>query len=176
MQTIPPVLTRVFSALLAIALVAVGTVVLVEVCAAWFGAGWTVLPKDTVTRLEHWQWNDRPVVTTIAAVGAVGLVAILVGTWRRAPLTVPMDGEHDVTFERRALEQSLRRHVEAIDGVNRARVVAKRDRIVARVETDRRFQPIELKERVDVTILEVAERQHLLLSRRIRLRFQGGEV
>jgi hypothetical protein len=176
MQTITPVLTRLFSALLAMALIAAGAILLIEVFAAWLGAGWTILPKDTVIRLEHWRWNDRPVVTAVAAVGTVGLAALLVGAWRRAPLTLQMDSEHDVTFERRALEQSLRRHVEAIDGVNKARIAARRDRLIARVETDRRFQPLELKERVDATILEFAERQHIMLAQRVRLRFHGGEV
>ncbi|MDX6414080.1 MAG: hypothetical protein QOH23_1490 [Gaiellaceae bacterium] len=176
MRTVVPVLARIISALLALALIAAGAVVIIEVVAAWVGAGWTILPSDTAQRFARWHWDNRPVVITIMAVGAIGLVAFLVGVWRRAPLTVPVDAAHDITFERRALEQSLRRHIEALDGVRKARVVAKRDRLVATVDTNRRYQPDELKERVEVALAESASRQHLALERRVRLRFQGGKL
>jgi hypothetical protein len=176
MRSAVPVLARIFSALLALALIAAGVVVAVEVVAAWVGAGWTVLPSDTPERFARWRWNDRPVVITIAAVGGVGLVAFLVGVWRRAPLTVPVDAAHDVTFERRALEQSLRRRIEAIDGVRKARVIAKRDRLVARVDTKQRYQPDELRKRVEAALSEATSRQHLALERQVRLRVQGGDT
>lgn len=176
MRAAVPVLARIVSALLALALIAAGAVVLVEVVAAWVGAGWTILPSDTAQRFARWHWDNRPVVITIATVGTVGLAAFLVGVWRRAPLTVPVDAAHDITFERRALEQSLRRRVEDLDGVRKARVVAKRDRLVATVDTNRRYEPDELKRRVETALSERAARQHLALERRVRLRFQGGEV
>jgi hypothetical protein len=175
-QAIVPALARLFSTLLALALTALGVVAIVEVVAAWLGRGWYVLPADTTARLQHWRWNDRPVVLTIAAVGAIGLVAILIGVWRRDPLTVPIDAAHDVTFDRRALERSLRRRLEAIDGVNRAHVAVKRDRLLARVDTDRRYEPAELKERVETMLSEVAERQRIQLGDQVRLRYRGGEV
>jgi hypothetical protein len=175
-QTIVPALARLFSTMLALALTAAGVVVIIEVGAAWLGVGWTVLPTDTAARLEHWHWDDRPVVLTIATVGAIGLVAILIGAWRRPPLTIPIDATHDVTFDRRALERSLGRRLETIDGVNRAHVTVKRDRLLARVDTDRRYHPTELKERVEAVLTEAAERQRIQLGERVRLRYRGGEV
>jgi hypothetical protein len=47
------------------------------------GAGWTILLDDTAALFQRWQWNDRPVVVTIVIVAAVGLLALLIGLWRR---------------------------------------------------------------------------------------------
>ena len=176
MRVFVPVFTRIFSALLALALITAGVVVLVEVVAAWLGIGWTILPTDTADRFEEWHWDDRAIVVTSAIVLAVGVIALLIGLWRRAPLTIPLDDNADVTFERHALEQSLRRRVEALDGVTTARIRAGKKRLRARVDTNRRHQPEEVKARVETHLAEVAAAQHLDLPRDVQLRYRGGEL
>lgn len=174
MHLLAPVFTRVFSALLALALIAAGVVVVVEVVAAWLGAGWTILPDDTAALFQRWQWDDRPVVVTLAIVAAVGLLALLIGLARRRPLTVPIDGQPDVSFERHALEQTIRRELERLDGVTKARVHVARDRLVARVDTNRRLQPDEVKSRVDDRLRAVTTARRISLRPDIRLRAPGA--
>jgi len=169
-----PVFTRVFSVLLALALIVAGVVVVVEVVAAWFGAGWTLLPDDTTSRFQLWRWDDRSVVITIIIVGVVGLISILIGVWPRPPLTVPVAGQPDVNYERHALEQSIRHQIEDLDGVTKARVKIDRRRLRTRVETNRRHQPQELKANVDALLAGVTSSRHLELQPDVRLRFPGG--
>jgi hypothetical protein len=176
LRTFVPVFTRIFSALLALALIAAGVVVLVEVVAAWLGIGWTILPTDTAARFEEWHWDDRAIVVTSVIVLAVGVVALLIGLWRRAPLTIPIDDSADVTFERHALEQSLRRRVEALDGVTSARIHAGTKRLRARVDTNRRHRPEEVKARVEDHLAHAAAAQHLDLTRNVQLRYRGGRM
>jgi hypothetical protein len=47
MRLLVPVLVRLLSAILAIALIAIGVVAVVEIVWAWLGAGWVILPDDT---------------------------------------------------------------------------------------------------------------------------------
>jgi Family of unknown function (DUF6286) len=169
-----PVFTRILSVLLALALIVAGVIAVVEVFAAWLGAGWTLLPDAIVSRFQHWHWDDGPVVITIVVVGVVGLVALLVGLWPRPPLTVPVDGQPDVTYERHGLEQSIRRQIEVLDGVAKARVRIDGRRLRTRVETSRRHQPEELKARVDERLASVTSSRHLNLRPDVRLRFPGG--
>jgi hypothetical protein len=169
-----PVFTRIFSVLLALALMVAGVVVVVEVFAAWFGAGWTLLPDDTTSRFEHWHWDDRSVVIAIVVVGAVGLIALLVGLWPQPPLTVPVGGQPEVSYERHALEQSIQHQIEGLDGVAKARVRIDRNRLRTRVATSRRHQPEELKARVDELVASVVSSRHLDLRPEVRLRLPGG--
>jgi hypothetical protein len=137
--------------------------------------GWTVLPGDTTSRLERWHWNDRPVVLTIVVLAAIGVAALFIGLWRRAPLTAPLAGAADVAFERHALEQSLRRRIEALDGVARAKVRTNTSELVARVDTRRRYEPDALKARIDAQLADSMATQHVNLRREVRLRYRGGE-
>ena len=173
MHLLAPVFTRVFSALLALALIASGIVVVVEVFAAWLGAGWTILPDDTAALFQRWEWNDRPVVVTLVIVAVAGLLALLIGLSQRPPLTVPIEGQPDVSYERHALEQSIRRDVERLDGVTKARVRVARGRLVTRVDTNRRLQPDDVKSRVDGRLHEITTARRISLRPDVRLRAPG---
>jgi Family of unknown function (DUF6286) len=112
-------------------------------------------------------------VITIVVVAAVGLLAMLIGLSRRPPLTVPIDGKPDVSFERHALEQSIRRELERLDGVAKARVRVARGRLVARIDTNRRLQPDEVRSRVDTRLHDVTTARRISLRPDVRLRAQG---
>jgi Family of unknown function (DUF6286) len=169
-----PVFTRIFSVLLALALIVAGAIVVVEVFAAWLGAGWTLLPDDTTSQFEQWHWDDGPVVITIVVVGLVGLVALLIGLWPQPPLTIPVAGQPDVNYERHALEQSIRHQLEGLEGVGKARVRISRHRLRTRIETGRPYQPDEVKARVDALLATVTASRHLELRPDVRLRMHGG--
>lgn len=175
MRYVVPLLARLFSALLALSLVAAGVIVVVEVAAARLGIGWTILPSDTVQKLRDRAWDDQAVVLTIVAVAVVGLVALLVGLWPRAPLTVPITGIPGASYERYALERSVTRRLEAVDGVTGARVRAGRRRVTARVDTNRRFRPDELRAEVESVLAQTVAERSVALSPRVRLRHPGGE-
>jgi hypothetical protein len=115
-------------------------------------------------------------VVAIVVLAAVGCAAVLIGSWRRAPLTVPLNGRDDVSFERHALEQSLQRRIEAVDGVARAKVRATASDVNVRVDTNRRHHPEELKARIEERLAQTAAMQHLDLRRHVRLRYRGGEL
>jgi hypothetical protein len=169
-----PLLARVFSVVLAVALIGVGVVALVEIVAAWLDAGWTVLPDDTATELRSLHWDDRSVVVTLIIVGVVGLLALALGLWRRPPLTLAVEGEPDVRVERRALERSAQRHLTAIDGISRARVRATSSRLMARVETTRRTGHDELRAAADATLHSITDQQHIAAQPDVRLRPAKG--
>lgn len=144
--------SRLAGALLALALIAGGTVLVVEVVAAWLGAGWTILPTDTRARFATWTWDGRTVVTTIVVLWIVGIAALASALWRRRPVSVAVeriDGETpaeiDAAIERRNFERSVGRHLEMVDGVDTAKVRVRRNRVVATVETRRRINPGEVE-------------------------------
>lgn len=176
MRILVPILTRLLSTLLALALTSVGVGLIVETVATGVGAGWTILPDDVVSRASAWQWSDRNVVTVLAILGGIGVSALLTALWRRAALTVPIGGRSAVAVERYALEESLRARLKAIDGVSSARVRVDRRRVIARVDTKRRHEPSQLKTVVEQVLERAVNERHLNLRRRLRLRYEGGEV
>ena len=176
MRSIVPILTRLLSTLLALALIAFGVVAIVEVVSARVGWGWRILPDDIVVRASTWQWSDRNVIATLAAVGIAGLLAVLTSLWRRSSLTVPVDGRPSVSIERFALERSLRSLLEAVDGVSVARVRVAGSRVVARVDTQRRHATSELKATAEEVLKHAVTERHLKLRTQLQLRHRGGEV
>jgi hypothetical protein len=108
MRVALPVLIRVVPAVLALAFLTIGVVIVVAVGSAWLGVGWTIIRGSTIDDLKRWNWNERPVVITLATVGVAGLITFAVGAWRRLPLTVGVDGYPGVNVERYGLGQSIR--------------------------------------------------------------------
>lgn len=171
-----PILIRVLSALLAVAFVAAGVVIIVEVAAAWLGVGWTVIPESNIDDVFRWAWSDRPSVLALAAIGGLGVVSLIVGLWRRPPLTVAVDGHPGLAIERRGLEQSMRSQLEALDGISNAKVRAGKRSITARLETQRRLAPDELKREAETVLAATTARYGLALAPDVRLRYRGGEL
>lgn len=169
-----PVLTRILSALLALALVAAGVVLVVETVASLSGDSWALLPDSTTDNLRTWGWDGQPMVPVLVIVGVVGLVCLLVGLWPRAGLTIPSGSDGDLALDRSSLEQSVRDRVERIDGVSRARVRAGRGRLVAKVDTTRGFQPDQLEPAVKAELDQAVSQHHLALTPRAVIRRTGS--
>lgn len=176
MRIIAPLLTRLVSALLALGLLAAGTIVIIEICAAWFGAHRVIVPTDLTQRLQRWHWDDRAVVTTIIVVGLVGVIAVAVASWTRPPLLLPLRDDARTSLDRRAFEQSTRRQLERIDGVSKARVRAHKNTLLARIETQRRYRPQDLKTTVEGELARTVTAHHVNLRHQVRLRYRGGEL
>jgi len=173
-RALVPILTRLLSVLLGLALLVAGVVLVVEIIAALLGGDRVVLPDDLTERMQSWRWDDRAVVITALVIGAVGLLALLVGLWPRAPLTIGVDGDADVTLERRAVEHYLRRRVEEIDGVAKARVKVSRSDVTVRAATGRRHDPDSVKRSVQAVAAEAARVQGIVQPVRVRLDSSGG--
>jgi multisubunit Na+/H+ antiporter MnhC subunit len=129
------VLRRLLALLVALALIATGVFVVVEVVAAWFDRGPVLLSETATQTWRTTRWDDHVVVWTAVVVGIVGLVLIVVGAWPAPSATVPSRVD-DVQLERRPLEDALRRSLEAVDGIANAEVSAT-DGVSAHVETNR---------------------------------------
>ena len=176
MRLVVPVLTRILSALASLALIAAGVVAAVEVVAAALERDPVVLPSDYAAQATRWQWDDRSVMVVLAVTGAVGVILLLTGLWRRAPLTIPVAGREGVAVERRGLEGSLSRRLAELDGVSSARVRVGRRRVRVRVDSRRRQAPERVRDAARALIDEALADQHLQLEPTVRLRYRGGEL
>ena len=74
MRTVVPVLTRLLSALVALAVLAAGVVVLIELVANWTGNGFVILPEDWPDRLRVTSWDDTLVRNLLVASLVSGVV------------------------------------------------------------------------------------------------------
>lgn len=139
-RVVVPVLTRLLSALSALVLLAAGSLIVIEVVANWTGNGFVVLPEDWPDQLRATSWDATIVRNSLLITLATGMVLLMVSLWRRPPLTVE-SSQDGIRIERHALESSLRRRLESLDGVSSSRVRVDRNRIRATVDTPRRLAP-----------------------------------
>jgi hypothetical protein len=129
------VLLRVLAPLLAIALAAVGVLVVLEVIAAWVrpgrAAGLIVPWHRWRATLDTMTWSEPPVRGIAITVAVVGLLLVLVGLLaRRSDIT--LDGpvpEITVTTAPRVLARLVGRRVRATDDIAGATVTASRRRV-----------------------------------------------
>lgn len=173
MRVLAPVLTRLLAALMALVLVAVGGLLVVEVVSNAFDGGFAVLPLDLPDQLRSAEWDDTVVMAVSVGAAAIGLLLLLAALWPRPPLTVDaaVDG---LRVERYALERSLGRLLDRVDGVSGARVRVGRRRVRARVDTTRRLQPETVGENAERELRDVCRQLGLSLQTDVRLRRQGS--
>jgi hypothetical protein len=172
MRVVIPVLTRLLSALCALAIVAFGGVLAAEVVANWIGNGFVVLPPDWPTQLRSTSWDAPIVRSSLLILLAAGIVLLLVAGVRRPPLTI--DSKRDgIVVERHALESTLRRRLESIDGVSGSRVRVDNDRIRATVATTRRVEPESIRERAAGELSAFCALHELPPSPAVTLRVDG---
>jgi Family of unknown function (DUF6286) len=172
MRLVIPVLTRLLSALAALAILAVGVVILIELVANWTGNGFVILPDDWPDQLRTTSWDDTLVRNLLIASLVVGALLILAACWPHPPLTVPTN-QPNVRMERHALESAVRRRLLSVDGASGARVRATASRIDARVDTTRRFQPEQVRAAATTALAEFCQQHELALEPRVRLRARG---
>lgn len=173
MRVMAPALTRLIAALVALALVACGVLICVEVIANWVGDGFVVFPADWPDQLRTTEWSDRIVRAVVLGLGVLGLLLILVAVWPRPPLTVDADVP-GVRVERHGLERSLRHRLDRVEGVSGSKVRVGRSRVRARVDTTRRLQPEVVRDEAERELQEFCERHGLALRPDVRLRARGG--
>jgi hypothetical protein len=173
MRLVVPVLTRLLAALAALAILAAGVVVLVELISNWTGNGFAILPDDWPDQLRATSWDDTTVRNILIALVVTGVILLLVACWPHAPLTVPTE-QPNVRIERHALETAVRRRLLSVDGASGARVRATTNRIDARVDTTRRFEPEHVHEAATRALAEFCQQHQLALQPRVRLRARGA--
>lgn len=152
---------RVLSVLVAVALVALGIIVPIEVVYALVGGeGSLVFPYPSIAEfLRETPWSSGVVVAISAAVAMLGLLLVLAELWRRRPglFTVATDSDTVVAgMSRRSLERTLTQATVGIAGVTAASAAVRRRRGVVNAVTPLRDPgdlPVRVQERVD-TVME----------------------
>jgi hypothetical protein len=169
MRVIIPVIARLVAALTALAVVAFGVVLATEAVMAWTGNQPVFLAPDTVDTLASTSWSDATVRWILAGLTAAGALLLAVALWHRPPLTVDttVDG---VRIERHALERTLGRRLDRVDGVSSARVRAGRRALHVRVDTQRRVQPEQVATRAEDEVSAFCDRLGLDLTPKVSLR------
>ncbi len=129
---------RLLGLIVALALIAGGVLVIIEVVAAQIGqdpviADW----PEWERRLRTTSWSDARGVFIIAIV--VALVLLLLELVRRAKNMLPVvEGDSlRVGVRRRFLERQLSHTVGSLDGISRAKVTCSPKRLVVSAETHR---------------------------------------
>jgi hypothetical protein len=174
MRIVIPVLTRLLSALCALALMVLGGLTVVEVVSNWTGNGFVVVADDLPTRMRSTTWDAQVVRTSLVVAVAAGLALVLTACWRRPPLTVK-SRQAGVEIERRSLERTLGRNLDALDGVSGSRVRADRRRIRATVETSRRLPSEAIAGRVSESLASFCALHELDLTPVVSLRAERAE-
>lgn len=173
MRLIVPIVARLVALVVALAVLALGLLICIEIVSHWTGNGFVLLPADTIDQLRSTTWSDSVVTYVFAGVTAVGTLLLLVAIWHRPPLTVDSNAQ-GVRVERHALEKSLSRHLDRTDGVSGNRVRVGRRKVRARVDTTRRLQPEQVAEYASREIATFCERHGLVLEPKVKLRKRGG--
>lgn len=133
------VLLRVLTPLLALAIAAVGVLVVIEVVAAWVRptatAGLVVPWHEWRAVLEDTTWADNPVPGIAIGVGVVGLLLLLLGlSVRRADILFDAPDSTTVTTSPRVLARIIGRRVRSAEDVAAATVTASGRRITVAAE------------------------------------------
>jgi hypothetical protein len=134
-----PLITRLASTVFAILLLVVAIVTLLEVSAGWLGNDPVVLDRNFANDLRMRAWDDQSSVIVIAALFFIGAVAVLIGLRANTKLTLASNAIDGVHVERRSLEQSLKRRLERLDGVESAHVRASSKIVKVKLESGRQL-------------------------------------
>ncbi len=133
------ILDRVLSAVLALALLAGGVVVAVEILLAGVDRGPWVVPYD---RWREWAattaWSNGEARLLWIALLAAGLGLLVVALWRRRPASLPLaPGPAGVAAEldRRGTERWLGERAGRVEGVSQARARVRATAVRVRAES-----------------------------------------
>ena len=173
MRIVIPVLTRVLSALCALALLALGALIVIELVSNWTGNGFVILPSDWPSQLRATSWDATIVRNSLLITLVVGIVLLVISLWKRPPLTVD-SSEVGVRIERRSIETALRRRLDALDGVNGCKVRVDRKRIHAAVDTSRKMTSDSVREAVVNELRGFCALHDLQLAPDVSVKTDGG--
>jgi Family of unknown function (DUF6286) len=132
--------TRLFSALFALALLSAAIVTLLEISAGWVGNNTVVLPHNIAQQLRNHAWDSNASVLATIGFAVLGIIALFVAMRGTRPLTLPCRFAGDTHVERRSLERTITRQLEALDGIQQARVRITNKRLDAMVVSHRQYE------------------------------------
>ena len=149
--------SRAAAALVALAVLAGGVLVVVEIVTqVWRHRPW-IVPYDAWYRSAvRNQWSSQPVRWLCVGLVAAGVVLLAVAFARRRPAAFPLAytaSAPTADVQRISLERALARAAVGVDGVERAVVRVNPDSVDVAVHTPR-DEPGDLGGRVDDTIAE----------------------
>jgi len=125
--------------LVAAVLAAAGILGVIQAASAALGRPlWKLPHRDFAGPLQDTHWNDTATLAVAAAVAFIGLVLVLTGLIPGRPRAIPLASGDDSVVTgapQRSLRRSLARLAENVDGIDRARVKARRRSIVVRATT-----------------------------------------
>src|SRR4051794_21759629 len=163
MRTALPALTRILGILVALALLAAGVFLLVELAAAIFNSDPVFLPANYTDQLRTTGWDDASVRWATLGLGLTAAVLLVVALWPRPPLDIELHVP-GMQAERRSVETTLRRRLDNVDGVSNVRVRTDSHHVSARVDTNRRHQPEIVKAAVETELREFIRVHELTMT------------
>jgi hypothetical protein len=169
MRTALPILTRLVAVAVALALLAAGVLLLVELVASVFGGDTVFLPVDFTDRLRSTPWDDPAVRWTVLGLGLAATGLLVAALWPRPPLEIEVQVP-GMLAERRSVEAAMRRRVQRIDGVDDVRVHADARHVSARVTTSRRHRPDLVKAAVDQELRDFIHVHELAITPLVSVR------
>lgn len=171
-----PVLNRVVSAVLALALLVGGVLVAAEIVVAAFGRDPWVVPHDRwyEATLEH-RWDDAATRWVCIGLVLAGLVLLVLQLTRRRPAVLPLAASTaSADLGRRSIERSLARTASRIDGVAGAKVKVSADRANVAATTNRR-RADEIRPRLAAAVEERVRALGLARPPEVTVRVQGRD-
>lgn len=131
---------RVLATALALAVLAGGLLVAVEIVVAGFDRRPWVLPHDDwYTNARQHSWEAAPTRWIFIGITAAGLLLLFLQLARRRPTALPLTpGALRTDLSRRSLERSLVREATKVDGVAAAKARVRDDRAEVTASSNRR--------------------------------------
>lgn len=169
---------RLLAVLAALAVIAVGVLIPVEIVRAALGTEHWLLPWESWTAdLTRNSWQAGPVRAVLFTTAAVGLLLLLTQLRPRRPSVLPLaplTPNVAASTTRRSLQQTLQRAATEVDGVAAARVrVGRRTATVTAAAQVR--DPAGLREQVTEHVRQRLEGLALARSPRLSVRVRGKE-
>lgn len=171
-----PVVNRVVSAVLALALLVGGVLVAAEIVVAAFGREPWVVPHDRWYRatLDN-RWDDAATRWVLIGLVLAGLALLALQMARRRPGALPLaDGATVADLSRRSIERSLARAASAVDGVAGAKVRVSADRATVAATTNRR-RADEIRPRLAAAVEGRVRTLGLAHAPEVRVQVEGRE-
>lgn len=128
---------RMLGAIVAIAIAAIGVLIVVEVASASFNGSAVVVHWRLMLRwARRTTWDLSVVQSTCVVLAAVGLVLLVIELKPRRPKRFRVNSdETDAAFTRRGVKAAVRSAVEDVDGISKSSISVHRRRIKVRATT-----------------------------------------
>ena len=148
---------RLFGAIVALALVVVGVLVLIEVVAASFNAGTVVVRWRVALRwARHITWDASVVQSICVVLAIVGLILVVLELKPRRRRRFPVDSQlTDAAFTRRGVKSAVQSAVGEVDGVSNTAVTVGRRRI--RIRATASADSRDIAESLDASVRSAAQ-------------------